>query len=309
MQKITVVGAGNVGAQCVYRLAQMGHGNLVLIDILEGLPQGKALDMMQAGAVEGFNVKIKGTNDYKDTQNSDVVVITAGLARKPGMSRDDLIAKNSEILSSIVKNIVEQSPNTILIIVTNPLDAMTYLAYKVSGLSPNKVIGMAPVLDSARMQYFISEMTGSSVKNIHAEVLGSHGDLMVPVPNLSTIDKRPITEKMTQKQIDNIVERTKNGGAEIVKHLKTGSAYYAPGSSAATMAEAIVKDSKKIVGTCAYLNGEYGLKDVYVGVPAKLGKNGVEEIIELKLTPDEQKALNASADAVKKLCEKLTVRK
>src|SRR3989339_2024175 len=206
MKKITVVGAGNVGAQCIYRLAQKGFENLVLIDVVDGLPQGKALDMMQAGAVDGFNAHIKGTNDYKNTQDSDVVVITAGLARKPGMSRDDLIAKNAEITKSVVKSVIENSPNAILLIVTNPLDAMTYYAYKISGLPSNRVLGMAPVLDSARMQYFIAETLKASIKDIYAEVLGSHGDLMVPIPSLSTVKGKSITELLTKEQIDAIVQ-------------------------------------------------------------------------------------------------------
>ena len=304
-KKITVVGAGNVGAQCVYRLAQKGFENLVLIDVVDGLPQGKALDMMQAGAVDGFSGKIKGTNSYDDTKYSDVVVITAGLARKPGMSRDDLIAKNSEIVASIVKQIVAHSPNAVLIIVTNPLDAMAYHAYKISGLSANRVIGMAPLLDSARMQYFIAEALNVPIKDVYAEVLGSHGDLMVPIPRLSTVKGKPITELLTPEQVSSIVQRTKDGGAEIVKYLKTGSAYYAPGSAAADMAEAIANDSRKVIGTCCYLNGEYGLTDLYLGVPAKLGKNGVEEIVDIKLTPDEQKQLEASGHGVRELCKAL----
>lgn len=303
--KITVVGAGNVGAQCLYRLAQKGFEDLVLIDIVDGLPQGKALDMMQAGSVDGFSSHIKGTNDYKDTKDSDVVVITAGLARKPGMSRDDLIAKNAAIMSSIVKPIVSHSPNAVLIIVTNPLDAMTYYAYKASGFPPARVIGMAPLLDAARMQFFIAEMLHVPVKEVYAEVLGSHGDLMVPLPRLSTVSGKPITESLAAEQVALIVQRTKDGGAEIVKYLKTGSAYYAPGSSAAAMAEAIARDSKKVINSCCCLSGQYGLSDVYLGVPAKLGKGGVCEIMEIKLTPEEQQMLTHSAKAVKELCAKL----
>lgn len=303
--KITVVGAGNVGAQCLYRLAQKGFENLVLIDIVDGLPQGKALDMMQAGAVDQFSSHIKGTNDYKDTKNSDVVVITAGLARKPGMSRDDLIAKNAAILSSIVKPIVSYSPNAVLIIVTNPLDAMTYYAYKASGFPASRVIGMAPLLDAARMQVFIAEMLHVPLKEVYAEVLGSHGDLMVPLPRLSTVSGKPITERLTAEQVAAIVQRTKDGGAEIVKYLKTGSAYYAPGSSAAAMAEAVALGSNKVINSCCYLSGQYGLSDVYLGVPAKLGKGGVVEIVEIKLTPEEQQMLTHSAKAVKELCAQL----
>ena len=309
MPKITVIGAGNVGAQCVYRLAQKGLPDLVLLDVVDGLPQGKALDMMQAGAVDGFSSHIKGTNDYKDTRDSDVVVITAGLARKPGMSRDDLIAKNSEIMSSIIKPVMENSPNTVLIIVTNPLDAMTYYAYKISGLMPSRVLGMAPLLDAARMQLFISQALKVSIGEVHAEVLGSHGDLMVPVPRFSTVNGKSISELLPKEKIDAIVQRTKDGGAEIVKYLKTGSAYYAPGSSAAEMAEAVAHDRKKVIGSCCYLSGQYGISDVYLGVPARLGKSGVEEIIELPLTSEEKEALHASAKAVKELCAKLPQQK
>lgn len=309
MPKITVVGAGNVGAQCVYMLAQKGFSDLVLLDVVDGLPQGKALDIMQAGAVEGYNAKIIGTNDYKDTKNSQVVVITAGLARKPGMSRDDLIAKNAEILSSVINPVVENSPNAVLIIVTNPLDVMTYYALKISKFPPNRVFGMAPLLDSARMQFFIAEMLNVSAKDVYTEVLGSHGDLMVPIPRLSTVKGKPLTEVLTSEQIEKIVQRAKDGGAEIVKYLKTGSAYYAPGSSAAQMAEAVAKDSKKIFGTCCCLNGQYGITDICLGVPAKLGKSGVEEIIEIDLMPGELKLLKTSAEAVKELCEKLPLKK
>lgn len=305
MSKITVVGAGNVGAQCVYRLAQKNIPNLVLVDVVDGLPQGKALDMMQAGSVDGFSSHIQGTNDYKDSKNSDVVVITAGLARKPGMSRDDLIAKNSEIMASIVKPVVDNSPNAVLIIVTNPLDAMTYYAYKASSLPSNRVIGMAPLLDAARMQLFIAQALNVTLQDVYAEVLGSHGDLMVPVPRFSTVKGKGVAELLSKEQIDAIVQRTKDGGAEIVKLLKTGSAYYAPGSSAAEMAEAIALDKKRVISSCCYLSGQYGINDVYLGVPARLGKSGVEEIIELPLTQDEKDALNASAKAVKDLCEKL----
>ena len=300
--KITVVGAGNVGAQCAYRLAQKEIAEVILIDVVPGLPQGKALDMSQAGSIEGFALKIIGTNDYEDTKNSNVVVITAGLARKPGMSRDDLIAKNAAIMASIVKPVVEYSPKTILIIVTNPLDVMTYYALKLSGFPSNRVLGMAPLLDAARMQYFISRTLNVSIKDVHAEVMGSHGDLMVPVPRLSTAKGKPITELLTPEQIKIIVDKTVNGGAEIVSLLKTGSAYYAPGSAAASMAEAIVSDSKKVISSCCYLTGQYGIKDVYVGVPAKLGKNGIEEIIEIKLSNEEIETLQKAAEAVKKLC-------
>ncbi|HTY13841.1 MAG TPA: malate dehydrogenase [Candidatus Omnitrophota bacterium] len=309
MPKTTVIGAGNVGAQCAYRLAQRDAGNIVLLDIIEGIPQGKALDMMQSGAIEGFSSSITGTNDYKDSKGSDVVVITAGLARKPGMSRDDLVAKNALIMESIVKPVVENSPNAVLIIITNPLDIMTYYALKLSGFPSKRVMGMAPLLDAARMKYFIARELDRPAKEVDAELLGSHGDLMVPLPRLSTAGGKPIADKLSRERIDRIVEKTKNGGAEIVAYLKTGSAYYAPGTAAAKMAEAIVKDTKEVIGTCCYLNGEYGLKDVYVGVPAKLGKGGVEEIVELKLNNEEKAALHASAGAVIDQCQKLLLQR
>jgi malate dehydrogenase len=303
--KLSVIGAGNVGAQCAYRAAQKNLGEIVLLDVIEGIPQGKALDMMQAGSIEGFSAKITGSNDYKDTKGSEVVVITAGLARKPGMSRDDLILKNAEIMRSIVSPVVEYSPNCILLIVTNPLDVMTYYAYRLSGFDSKKVVGMAPLLDSARMQYFISRELNCSVSDVYAEVLGSHGDLMVPVPRLSTVKGKPITELLTSEQINNIVKKTKDGGAEIVSLLKTGSAYYAPGSAAARMAESIMKDKKDVIGTCCYLNGEYDITNVYLGAPAKLGRVGVEKIIEIELLEKEKNALQAAAKSVKELCEKL----
>ncbi len=309
MAKITVIGAGNVGAQCAYRLAQKKAGEIVLLDIVDGIPQGKALDMMQAGAIEGFGSEILGTNDYKDSKGSDVVVITAGLARKPGMSRDDLIVKNAQILESIIKPVVDYSPKAVLIIVTNPLDVMTYYALKLSGFPPNRVMGMAPLLDAARMQYFIARTLNCPVGDVYAEVLGSHGDLMVPVPRLSTAKGKAITDVLTKEQIDRIVEKTKNGGAEIVAYLKTGSAYYAPGSAAARMAESVAGDKKELIGTCCYLNGEYGLKNVYMGVPARLGKGGVEEVVELPLNNEEKAALNASASAVIDLCQKLLLQR
>jgi malate dehydrogenase len=299
--KVTVVGAGNVGAQCAYRLAQREVANIVLIDVVEGLPQGKALDMSQAGAVDGFNSAITGTNDYAETKDSAVVVITAGLARKPGMSRDDLIHKNAGIMKSVVDNIVKHSPHAVLLIVTNPLDVMTYYALKVSGFPPNRVLGMAPLLDAARMQYFIAQALKAPINDVYAEVMGSHGDLMVPVPRLSTVKDKPITELLTPEQIKHLVDKTTNGGAEIVALLKTGSAYYAPGSAAAHMAEAIVKDKKEVISSCCFLNGEYGIKDVCLGVPAKLGKNGIEEIVKIELTTAERTALQNAAKAVQAL--------
>jgi len=305
--KITVVGAGNVGAQCAYRLAQREIGDVVLFDIVEGLPQGKALDMSQAGSIDRFSATVTGTNDYKDTQGSEVVVVTAGLARKPGMSRDDLIIKNAAIVRGVVENIVKYSPNCILLMVTNPLDVMTYYALKVSGFPKKRVLGMAPLLDSARMCYFISKATKVPITDVYAEVMGSHGDLMVPVPRLSTAGGQPITELLSKEQIEHIVQKTKDGGAEIVALLKTGSAYYAPGSAAARMVEVIVKDEKTVIGTCCYLEGEYGLSNVCIGVPAQLGNNGIEKVIEIDLLAEEKAALNKAALAIKSLYSVLSL--
>lgn len=299
--KITVVGAGNVGAQCAYRLAQREVAEVILIDVVEGLPQGKALDMAQAGAIDGFSLPLQGTNDYAATANSDVVIITAGLARKPGMSRDDLIGKNAGIIKSVVEKAVQHSPNAVLLIVTNPLDVMTYHALRVSGFPKNRVVGMAPLLDAARMQYFIAQTAKVSLKEVYAEVLGSHGDLMVPVPRLSTIKGRPITEILSTEQVKTIVDKTINGGAEIVALLKSGSAYYAPGSAAAQMAAAIVNNTKELITSCCYLSGEYELNGVALGVPARLGKNGIEEIVKLELTKEELIALHHAAQAIKTL--------
>jgi malate dehydrogenase len=300
--KVTVVGAGNVGAQCAYRLAQRNIADVVMVDVVEGLPQGKALDMSQAGAIDDFDSHLIGSNKYEDTKDSSVVVITAGLARKPGMSRDDLILKNAAIMKDVVTNIMKHSPHAILLVVTNPLDVMTYYTLKISGLPSNKVLGMAPLLDAARMQYFIAQALKASIKDVHAEVLGSHGDLMVPVPRLSRIKGKPLTELLSPEQIKQIIDRTVNGGAEIVNLLKTGSAYYAPGSAAARTAEAILKDSKATVNSCCYLSGQFGISDVCLGVPAKLGKSGIEEILEIELADEEKTLLQKAAQAVKKLC-------
>jgi len=300
--KVTVVGAGNVGAQCAYRLAQRDIADIVLIDVVEGLPQGKALDMSQSGAIDNFSFSLIGTNKYADTKDSQVVVITAGLARKPGMSRDDLIHKNADIMKGVVENVTKHSPNAILLIVTNPLDVMTYYALRISGYPDNRVLGMAPLLDAARMQYFIAQALNVPITEVYAEVMGSHGDLMVPVPRLSTAKGKPITELMSPEQIKYVVEKTTNGGAEIVALLKTGSAYYAPGSAAAKMAEAIVTDAKTVINSCCHLSGQYGIRDVCLGVPARLGKNGVEEIVEINLTSDEKSSLQKAGEAVKSLC-------
>jgi malate dehydrogenase len=298
--KITIVGAGNVGATAAHWAATKEMGDVVLVDIIEGMPQGKALDLLETGPVEGFDTRVIGTNDYEETEDSDVVVITSGLARKPGMSREDLLAKNKEIVTAVTKEIVNRSPKSILIVVTNPLDTMSYLVKKVSGFARNRVVGMAGVLDSARFRSFIAKDLNCSVEDVQAFVLGGHGDEMVPLPRYSTVAGIPLPELMSQEQIDRIVSRTRKGGGEIVALLKTGSAYYCPSAAAVQMVEAILKDKKRILPCSAYLEGEYGLSDIYFGVPVKLGCDGVEGIIEVKLTPEEKAALDRSAASVKK---------
>jgi malate dehydrogenase len=300
-KKVTVVGAGNVGATVAHRLADKQLADIVVIDILEGVPQGKGLDLLEAGPIEGYDVKIKGTNDYKDTANSDLVVMTAGFPRKPGMSRDDLLKANFEVVKGTIEQVVKHSPNCILIVVTNPLDAMAQTAFKVSGFPKNRVVGMAGVLDTARYRTFIAEALNVSVQDVQALVLGGHGDTMVPLPRYSTVAGIPITELLSKERIDALVQRTRNGGAEIVALLKTGSAYYAPASAAVEMAESILKDKKKILPCAAYLQGEYGIHDLFIGVPVKLGSRGVEEIIQITLTDDENAALQKSAAAVQEL--------
>jgi malate dehydrogenase len=300
-RKVSIVGSGNVGATAAQRIADRELADIVLIDIIEGVPQGKALDLLQSGPVEGYDSQIVGTNDYKDTANSDIVIITAGLPRRPGMSRDDLLMKNYEIVKDVTEQVVKYSPKSILIVVSNPLDAMVQTAFKVSGFPKQRVMGMAGVLDSARFRTFIAMELSVSVENVQAFVLGGHGDTMVPLPRYSTVAGIPITELLPQERIDALVKRTRDGGAEIVGLLKTGSAYYAPSASTVEMVEAIFKDKKKILPCAAYLEGEYGIRGYYVGVPAKLGKGGVEEIIQIKLTPEENAALRRSADAVKEL--------
>jgi len=303
--KITVVGAGNVGATVAQYTVEKELGDVVLVDVIEGVPQGKALDLAQAGPVHGYDSALTGSNGYDDTANSDIVVITAGMARKPGMTRDDLLFKNAEIVGSVVEQVARRSKNAILILVTNPLDAMVQLAWKRSGFPPERVIGMAGVLDSSRFRTFIARELNVSVENVTAFVLGGHGDSMVPLPRYSTVAGIPITELLPRDRIEALVTRTANGGAEIVNFLKSGSAYYAPGASAVEMVEAILKDKKKILPCAAYLKGEYGVQGLYVGVPVKLGRSGVEQIIEITLTPDEQAAFNKSADAVRELVDKL----
>jgi malate dehydrogenase len=303
--KITVVGAGNVGATVAQYTVEKELGDVVLVDVIEGIPQGKALDLAQAGPVHGYDSALTGSNGYDETANSDIVVITAGMARKPGMTRDDLLFKNAEIVGSVVEQVARRSKNAILILVTNPLDAMVQLAWKRSGFPPERVIGMAGVLDSSRFRTFIARELNVSVENVTAFVLGGHGDSMVPLPRYSTVAGIPITELLPRDRIEALVTRTANGGAEIVNFLKSGSAYYAPGASAVEMVEAILKDKKKILPCAAYLKGQYGVQGLYVGVPVKLGRSGVEQIIEITLTPEEQAAFNKSADAVRELVDKL----
>lgn len=308
MRKVTVVGAGNVGATLGQRIAEKELAHVVLVDIVEGTPQGKALDMLESAPVEKFDSRITGTNGYDETAGSDVVVITAGLPRKPGMSRDDLLWKNEEIVAGVTKEIVSRSPDTILIIVSNPLDAMCEVARRVSGFPRERVLGMAGVLDSARMRAFISMELNVSVENTHAFVLGGHGDTMVPLPRYSTVSGIPITELISAERIESIVDRTRKGGAEIVNLLGT-SAWYAPSSAAWEMVDAILKDKKKILPCAALLQGEYGYDELFVGVPVKLGAGGMEQIIEIELNDDEKKALDHSADAVRELVEKLKTAK
>jgi len=305
--KVTVVGAGNVGATAAHWIASKELADVVLVDIVEGTPQGKALDLAQAAPIDGFDVKVVGSNSYEETANSDVVIITAGLPRKPGMSRDDLLKTNSEIVSKVTEQVAKFSPNAFLIIVSNPLDAMAQVAFRKSGFPKNRVMGMAGVLDSARMRCFLAEALNVSVENVNAFVLGGHGDTMVPLPRYSTCAGIPVTELLPKDQLDAIIKRTANGGAEIVGFLKTGSAFYAPSLGAVEMAESILKDKKKILPCAVFLEGEYGVSNLFVGVPVKLGKNGVEQIIEINLTNDERSALQKSAAAVQELIDVLGI--
>src|SRR6195256_5396094 len=306
-KKVTIVGSGNVGATAAHWIAAKELADVVLIDIVEGVPQGKGLDLLEAMPIEKRDSYVIGTNDYADTADSDIVVITAGIPRKPGMSRDDLLNTNHKIMKDVVGKAVQYSPDCILIVVSNPLDAMAQAAYKMSGFSRNRVIGMAGVLDSARFRTFIALELKVSVENVTAFVLGGHGDTMVPLPRYSTVAGIPITELIAPDRLKAIVQRTRDGGAEIVKYLKTGSAYYAPSAAATELVEAILKDKKKILPCAAYLNGEYGIRGLYVGVPVKLGAKGIEQIIEIKLTPDEKAALDKSAEAVKDLIAVINV--
>ncbi|MDH3496055.1 MAG: malate dehydrogenase [Gemmatimonadota bacterium] len=301
LNKITVVGAGHVGATLAQRVAEKELAREVLVvDILEGIPQGKGLDQWESAPIEGFDTRVKGTNDYGDTAGSDMFLVTAGIARKPGMSRDDLVRTNAEIVKAVSQEIKQAAPKAMVIVVSNPLDVMCWVTKQVTGFPRERVIGMAGVLDTARYRAFLAEALHVSVEDIQAMVLGGHGDTMVPLISYTTVSGIPVTQLMDKATLDKIVERTRNGGAEIVGYLKTGSAYYAPASAAAQMAEAIVKDKKRILPCAAWLQGEYGLKDLYVGVPCKLGKGGLEGILEVELTAEEQAALKKSAEAVKK---------
>ncbi|MGA3187542.1 MAG: malate dehydrogenase [Bryobacteraceae bacterium] len=301
--KVTVVGGGNVGASCAMNLAFKELADVVLVDVMEGVPQGKGLDMLQSGPIEGYDVHITGANDYEATANSDVVVITAGLARKPGMSRDDLLLANYEVVKSVTEKVAQHSPNAILVLVTNPLDAMCWTAYQTSKFPKHRVIGMAGVLDTARFRTFIAAELNVSVENVTAVVLGGHGDTMVPIVRLSSVSGIPLTELMDAETIAKLVARTATGGAEIVKYLKTGSAYYAPSAAAVEMVESILKDKKKVLPCAALLEGEYGVHGLFVGVPVKLGSKGIEKIYEIKLTDEEKAALTKSAAAVQELVD------
>ncbi|REJ79068.1 MAG: malate dehydrogenase [Acidobacteria bacterium] len=305
--KVTVVGAGNVGATAAHWIASKELADVVLVDIVEGTPQGKALDLAQAAPIDGFDVKLVGSNGYEATADSDVVIITAGLPRKPGMSRDDLLKTNSDIVGSVTEQVAKYSPNSFIIIVSNPLDAMAQVAFRRSGFPKNRVMGMAGILDSARMRCFLAEALDVSVENVTAFVLGGHGDTMVPLPRYSTCAGIPVTELLSKETLDAIIDRTANGGAEIVGLLKTGSAFYAPSLGAVEMTESILKDKKKILPCAVFLEGEYGINDLFVGVPVKLGKNGVEQIIEISLTNDERSAIQKSAAAVQELVDVLGI--
>ena len=299
--KITVVGAGNVGATTAQRIFDKGHSDVVLVDIVDGLPQGKALDIQESGPISSSDAQIIGSNDYKETANSDIVVITSGIARKPGMSRDDLLLTNMKIVSQVVKEIVSLSPNSILIPVTNPLDAMAYQAYKISGFPSNRVVGMAGILDTSRFRTFISQELSVSVSSISTYVLGGHGDTMVPLIGQTIVGGKPIAELIAEDRLEQIVQRARDGGAEIVNYLKTGSAYYAPSASVVQMVESILFDKNEVLPCTAYLQGEYGASDVYAGVPVVLGQNGVERIVEFKLTEKEKTLFEKSVTSVREL--------
>jgi len=302
-KKVTVVGAGHVGATLVQRIAETRLADVVMVDVVEGVPQGKGLDLQEAGPVMGYDSRVTGTNSYDETAGSDIIVITAGLARKPGMSRDDLLAANGDIVKKVATETGKRSPGAFMIVVTNPMDVMAYVAMKASGFPRERVIGMGGVLDSARFRTFIAMELGVSVENTHAFVLGGHGDTMVPLPRYSSVAGIPITELMSKETIDKLVDRTRNGGAEIVSLLKTGSAYYAPAAAALEMVEAVLLDKKKILPCSAYLEGEYGVKGMFAGVLVKLGEKGIEQLVEIKLNSDEKAAFMRSVDAVRQGCE------
>jgi malate dehydrogenase len=308
-KKVTVVGAGNVGANCALRIADKELADVVMVDVVAGVPQGKALDIQQSGPIQGYDVTITGANDYEPTANSDLAIITAGFPRKPGMSRDDLLLANYDVVRTATEQVAKYSPNCIIIVVTNPLDAMAQAAYWVSKFSRNRVVGMAGVLDSARFRTFIAEELKVSVEDVTAVVMGGHGDTMVPLVRLSSVSGIPLTELIDKAKLDAIVDRTRNGGGEIVKFLKTGSAYYAPSAAAVEMAESILKDKKKVLPCAAYLEGEYGINGLFVGVPVKLGARGIEQIYEIKLTAEEQAMLKKSADSVQELVDVLKKKK
>jgi malate dehydrogenase len=299
-KKISIIGAGFVGATAAHWAAEKELGDVVLVDIIEGMPQGKSLDLFQAGPVEGFDARVVGSNSYQETENSDVIIITSGVPRKPGMSREDLLEINKKIIESVVSEVVKKSPQAILILVTNPLDTMTYLAFRKSGFPKQRVMGMAGILDTARFKAFIALELNVSVEDIQALLLGGHGDEMVPLPRYTTVSGIPLSQLLPKETIDRLVDRTRKGGGEIVNLLKTGSAFYAPSAAAIQMTEAILKDKKRILPCCVYLDGEYGLKDICFGVPVKLGAKGIEAVIELELTEEEKRLVTKSAESVKK---------
>ena len=307
MVKISVIGAGNVGATTVQRLAELEVGEIVMTDVVEGMPQGKALDLIQAGAIKGYDTSILGTNNYADIVDSDLVIITAGIARKPGMTREDLIKTNSKIIIEVSKNIAKYSPEAIVLNVTNPLDIITYVAMKSTGFDPKKVFGMSGVLDAGRFASFIAEEIKCSQKDIQAMVIGGHGDLMVPLPQYTTVSGIPLTHLLPEATISRLVQRTVNGGAEIVELLKQGSAFYAPSSAIVAMTESIIKDQKRILPASAYLEGQYGQEGIYFGVPAKLGASGIEEILELELTGEQQEILKKSSETIRKVISELEI--
>lgn len=305
MKKVSIVGSGNVGSSTALYLAEKKIADIFLFDVIEGLPEGKALDAEEGAPIRRYDIEIRGTEEFSELVDSDVVVVTAGIARQPGMSRDDLLATNAKIVKSVSEKIAKYTPNSIVVMVSNPLDVMAYLCLKVTGFALKRIVGMAGILDLTRFRYFLSQTFGVSVQDTTALVLGGHGDSMVPLPRYSTVSGIPITELLSKDEIDKIIERTRKGGAEIVSYLKSGSAYYAPAAGVAEMVECIIRDKRRILPCSAYLRGEYGIEGLFVGVPIILGRNGVEEIIELELLPEEKEALHTSASAVKDVIEQL----